>query len=49
MTVLGILDSMRLLDFEETGFFGEWEVIFDKPAERSYVATNKQELCDVST
>ena len=40
VTVLGILDSVRLLDFHEGGFIGEWEVIFDKYAERSYVATN---------
>lgn len=49
VTVLGILDSVRLLDFHETGFIGEWEVIFDKNAERSYVATNAHEFPSIST
>lgn len=41
VSVLGILESVRLLDFYEFSFFGEWEVIFDKPAERSYIAINR--------
>lgn len=49
VTVLGIADSVRLLDFNETGFFGEWEVIFDRLAERSYVATNQNSMCDIMT
>jgi len=49
VTVLGILDSVRLLDFYEYSFFGEWEVIFDRNAERSYVATNQNGLQDVAT
>lgn len=48
-TVLGINESVRLLDFYESSFFGEWEVIFDKPAERSYIAVNKLEARDVAT
>jgi len=40
VTVLGVMDTVRLLDFNENGFIGEWEVIFDRVAERSYVATN---------
>ena len=49
VTVLGIMDTVRLLDFNENGFIGEWEVIFDRVAERSYLATNRDELSNVMT
>lgn len=41
VTVLGIDGSIRILDLYEESFFGEWEVIFDKPSERSYIAINQ--------
>lgn len=49
VTALGILDSVRLLDFYEYSFFGEWEVIFETNAERSYVAVNRHSLFDAPT
>lgn len=49
ITVLGILESVRLLDFYEQSYVGEWEVIFEKPAERSYIAVNKNHQSDLQT
>ena len=40
VSVLGIDGNIRILDLFEESFFGEWEVIFDKPSERSYIAIN---------
>lgn len=48
-TVLGINDSVRILDLYEQSFFGEWEVIFEKPSERSYIAINDRNDPTVST
>lgn len=47
--MLGCKESIRLLDFYECSFIGEFEVIFKTPAERSYVAVNKKMVADVST
>lgn len=49
VTVLGIKESVRLLDLDENSYFGEWEVIFNKRAERSYIATNINHQSDVFT
>ena len=49
VTVLGIQESVRLLDYFEFSYFGEWEVIFDRPAERSYVAINRNMVSDLHT
>jgi len=40
---------VRLLDYFEFSYFGEWEVIFDRPAERSYVAINRNMVSDLHT
>lgn len=42
VTVLGINESIRLLDLFESSFIGEWEVIFNQPVERSYIAINRE-------
>lgn len=47
--MLGCKESVRLLDFFENSFIGEFEVIFKQPAERSYVAINRKMSSDVST
>jgi hypothetical protein len=47
--VLGIQESVRLLDYFEFSYFGEWEVIFDRPAERSYVAINRNMVSELPT
>lgn len=49
ITVLGIMETVRLLDFYEQSYVGEWEVIFQKPAERSYIAMNKNHQSDLQT
>jgi len=49
VTVLSIRDNVRLLDYFESSFLGEFEVIFRQPAERTYIAVNKKMIPTVST
>ena len=49
LTVLGCKESVRLLDFFENSFIGEFEVIFKQKAERSYIAINKKMSFEVNT
>jgi hypothetical protein len=42
VTVTGVKESMRLLDLYDHSFIGEFEVIFKQPAERSYIAVNRE-------
>ena len=49
VSVLGVKDSMRLMDLYDHSFIGEFEVIFRQPAERSYIAINRQSLFDVAS
>lgn len=49
LTVLGCKESVRLLDFFENSFIGEFEVIFKQKAERSYIAINKKMSVEVNT
>lgn len=49
VSVLGCKETVRLLDFYENSFIGEFEVIFRQPAERSYTAVNKKKMEDIST
>lgn len=46
---MGVKESMRLIDLYDHSFIGEFEVIFRQPAERSYIAVNRQSLLDVTT
>lgn len=41
ISILGINESVRLVDYYENSFIGEFETIFQLHAERSYVAVNK--------
>lgn len=47
--MLGVKETVRLLDFYECSFVGEFEVIFKTPAERTYTAVNKKMVEDIST
>ena len=47
--MLGCKETIRLLDFYECSWVGEFEVIFKSPAERSFVAVNKKLTLGVST
>lgn len=49
LTVLGCQEQIRLLDYYEHSFVGEFEVIFRVPAERSYIAVNKDEIPKTNT
>jgi len=41
VSVLGVKESVRLMDLYDHSFIGEFEVIFKQPAERSYIAVNR--------
>ena len=49
LTVLGCQEQIRLLDFYESSFVGEFETIFRVVAERSYIAVNKDEIPKMNT
>lgn len=49
VSVLGVKESVRLIDYYDHSFIGVFEVIFRQPAERGYVAVNRRSLIDVVT
>jgi signal-transduction protein with cAMP-binding, CBS, and nucleotidyltransferase domain len=49
VTVLGCNQTIRLLDFYDGSWCGEFESIFRQPAERSFIAVNKQSNTTLST